>query len=249
MTHKGPISDELLNAFVDNQLDADEKSRLLEAVNRDPELGRRACELKQMREMIHHAYENPPMPPHYGGYRRHGGGNWMQGAAAGVLLGIGGLLGWFAHTQVQNGEAQVQAMYLDTEKAFQRAGLTVNEALQINRKFLLHISSADPVKIAQALDTAEQLLSNAGSNIDLEIIANAGGLGLLRADVSPFADRVRDLQVRFHSIAFLACQNAINRLQREWHIKADLLPGTRITPSAQEQILNRLREGWVYISV
>jgi len=242
------ISDEHLNAFVDGQLDKDEKSRILGAINNDGELSRRACELRRLRELVQHAYDAPPPPPQRltNAVRAP---LWRQAIAAGLLLMLGAAVGWVGHAQQQ--PLNLNAMYLDEEKAFQTANL-IQAPVRGERKILLHISSSEPDKLERALDTAEQLLATYHSQnqpVELELVANAGGLDLLRADVSPFADRVQALQRQYDNLTFLACQTAMDRLRRERHITPDLLPEALITPNALDEILNRLQQGWMYISV
>lgn len=243
------ISDEHLNAFVDGQLDADEKSRILSAINEDEGLSRRTCEIRRLQDLVRHAYEHPPASP-----RRQrlnaGGRGWLQTAVAALLLAVGGALGWVSHAQ-QHQPPSLRAMYLDEEKAFQTAELD-KAPVRGERKILLHLSSAEPDKLEQALDTAEELLASyreLHQPVEIEVVANAGGLDLLRADVSPFADRVRELQRQYDNLTFLACQTAMNRLRRERHVSPDLLPEALITPNALEEILNRLQQGWMYVSV
>lgn len=243
------LSDEHLNAFIDGQLDTDEKSRILSAINADDDLSRRACELRRLRDLVQHAYETPPPAPKRRALNPAGPG-WRQAIAAALLLTIGGTLGWYSHAQ-QRQAPNLRAMYLDEEKAFQTAELD-QAPVQGERKILLHLSSDEPAKLEQALNTAEQLLASyrdLQQPVEIEVVANAGGLDLLRADVSPFADRVRELQRKYDNLTFLACQTAMTRLRREQHITPDLLPEALITPNALEEILNRLQQGWMYISV
>lgn len=242
------ISDEHLNAFVDGQLDADEKSRILGAINNDAELNHRACELRRLRELVHHAYDAPPPPPLRLSHTTRAP-LWRQAIAATLLLMLGGAIGWVGHAQQQ--PLNLKAMYLDEEKAFQTANL-IQAPVRGERKILLHISSDEPAKLERALDTAEQLLSTyqrLKQPVELELVANAGGLDLLRADVSPYADRVQALQRQYDNLTFLACQTALDRLRQEHHITPDLLPEALVTPNALDEILNRLQQGWMYISV
>ena len=247
MPGKYPISSEQLNALIDNQLDADEKSSILEAINQDPELNQRVSALRQVREMVKHGYDQVPAPTRRGAtHSDHGW--WTRGIAAGLLLGMGVLLGWHGFERDYGNESMLQVMYLDDDKAFQTADFNTTEAVRANKKFLLHISSEDPVRIEQALNTVERILSAEGNNTSLSVVANSGGLTLLRADVSPFAERVRELQLQFDTLTFLACRTAIDKLKQEQNIEVKLLPGVTTTPNALDEILTRLRQGWVYIS-
>ncbi|MBI5462364.1 MAG: hypothetical protein HY941_09285 [Gammaproteobacteria bacterium] len=244
------LSDEQLNACVDGQLDADEKSRILSALNADEDLGRRACELRRLHDLVQHAYATPPTPPVRKPLTTRGRG-WRQAAAAALLMTMGSIVGWIAHAR-QHQPLNIQAMYLDEEKAFQTSALEQAPVRGEEHKVLLHLSSAEPEKLERALDTAERLLSTyrrLDQPIEVELIANAGGLELLRADISPFAERVRAMQHQYDNLTFMACQTALDRLRRERHVSPDLLPEALITPNALEEILSRLQQGWVYISV
>jgi intracellular sulfur oxidation DsrE/DsrF family protein len=243
------FSDEQLNAFVDGQLDADEKSRILSALNGDDELNRRACELHRLHDLVQHAYDLPPSASIRQPVNTQRRG-WRQAVAATVMLAVGGTLGWVAHAR-QLQPLNLQAMYLDEEKAFQTSELD-QAPMQGEHKILLHLSSAEPEKLEHALTTVENLLKRyqqRAQPVEVELIANAGGLDLLRADISPYAKRVSALQRQYDNLTFVACQNAMDRLRRDTHQNPDLLPEALVTPNALEEILLRLQQGWVYISV
>lgn len=243
------LSDEQLNAFVDGQLGSDERSRMLSALSADEALGRRACELRRLRDLVQHAYTQPPAAPTKPApVKRHW--DWQRAVAAAMLLTIGVSLGWLAHAR-HSQPLHLQAMYLDEEKAFQTSALE-QTPLHGEKKILLHLSSAEPEKLEHALTTAENLLHRyrqLAQPVELEVIVNAGGLNLLRADTSPYAQRVSALQNTYDNLSFVACQTAMDRLRRETHQNPDLLPEALVTPNALEEILTRLQQGWVYISV
>ena len=55
-------SEEELNAFVDGQLNANDRARVLEALAHDAALQKRVAEIQQTRNLLRHTYENPPRP-------------------------------------------------------------------------------------------------------------------------------------------------------------------------------------------
>ena len=61
MMNNQNISDELLNSFVDNELDPDERGELFNEINRNDALKARVCELRGMKEMVKHAYHRQPV--------------------------------------------------------------------------------------------------------------------------------------------------------------------------------------------
>ena len=52
MIRREPLSDEYINAFIDGELDLDERQRFLQRLQEDPDLGRRVCELHTVRDML-----------------------------------------------------------------------------------------------------------------------------------------------------------------------------------------------------
>ncbi|MGA7800908.1 MAG: hypothetical protein WCC36_08860, partial [Gammaproteobacteria bacterium] len=174
----------------------------------------------------------------------------QRGLAAGLLLSVGVAGGWYGRRHVEHD--QLQAMFLDKNRTFETTALSNINQVAHTRKVILHISSANPKRIEEGLDMAERLLRTYKAKhekAELEVVANAGGLNLLRAGVSPFAGRVKRMQEQYANLAFMACQTAINKLKREKGVDVKLLPQALLTPSALEEILNRLQDGWVYIKV
>lgn len=244
-----PCSDEQLNAFVDNQLESHEKDQLFAALRNDEALSRQVCALQKVREAVQFAYETPPAPPLRPAHVvRHRRSFFLQSLVASMLVLGGGVLGWLLHDRLAATE--------DYKRLAASAFIARPEQLLAasqDTHAILHISSADARAMERLLDDAELLLTRFAQNkrkLTLEVIANSSGLELLRADTSPYARRIAELQERFpDSITFLACLQTVQRLWQEEHIEVQLLPGAKVTPSALEQILLRLRQGWAYLRV
>lgn len=92
MTQEKRLSDEFLNAFVDNQLAAEEKSRTYIEISRDESLNRQVCELRKLHDLVQLAYYDLPVPP----TRRQPAARTRRlrfGIAASVVLAVGIALG------------------------------------------------------------------------------------------------------------------------------------------------------------
>lgn len=90
------LSSEFLNAYVDGQLDPEEKSRAFVEIGRDEAIGREVCELHKLHELVRFAYTDLPTPPSrtLPSSGRHRAG---LGLAAGVALVVGVVIGWVLH--------------------------------------------------------------------------------------------------------------------------------------------------------
>ena len=249
------FSDERLNAFIDGELDSTEKNDVFETLNNDNSLRREACELRQLSELFRHAYDSPPGIEKYRKIENKRMDPWRRAAAAMLLVGVGATLGWFGHQQPNQGNASsMSAMYWDEHNAFQNTDLSQVTSGQSSKKIIVHLNTSSAARFEKALDTAEQLMktySDSDMGAEIEVVANASAIKMLRTGYSPYADRVRELQDRYLNLTFLACKDAMDHVRELEDLDTDvtLLPDVDVTPSALEHILNRLSEGWVYLNV
>jgi len=115
-------------------------------------------------------------------------------------------------------------------------------------RVLLHIASASDVKFAHTLDQATHLLSRYGNRgLVVEVVVNGGALALLQAGDNPYAKRVHTLLRQYPNLHIVACGTAIRYLKSQG-FPIDLMHQVRVAPSAIEEIVKRLREGWVYVN-
>ncbi len=248
MINNHNISDEYLNSFVDNELALDEQSEIFNAIGKDEILKQRVCELRGLKEMVQHAYRQPPTHNRSPINKIR---SWWQplfqkmpslaACMSLVLLGWGS--GWLMFT------GPLTTNTFKTMGLFQAS--QVNEHSEEPGNFIVHVSNSNPVRLKTALDETENLLAaykRENRQVQVEIIAASSGMNLLRSDVSPFAKRIALMQSKYPNLDFLACSQTISKLQQKG-ITVQLLPHTGIAPSAVEQINKRLLEGWDYVRV
>jgi intracellular sulfur oxidation DsrE/DsrF family protein len=229
------VSDEILNAYIDNELDPTEHAALLDRAALDSSLRSRACELWQLKQMVRGAYPLPQKKEAPTGRRgKPTLLHWPHALAASLLLALGSISGWFAHGRI------------DTERQL----VSQIDAIRAEGgRVVLHLFSDEPARMEAALRTAEQLASardNAGQPFRVEFIANGPGLHLLRTGGSPYADRVAALRQHHANLRLIACQEAMERM-RGLGINVTLLPGVEEAPSAESELAARLTQGWRYI--
>ncbi len=243
MNQDQTLSDEFLNAFVDDQLDPAEKSRAFELIEQDETLKARVCELRGLKARVQHAYLNPPPPSRSATKSWLSGAPYQQALAASLLLVIGSLSGWFAHNWTSYGSDREMMRLL---QAVQRNDLGADP-----HKLMIHVGNANPVRLATALDEAENLLASsqrANRPMQVEIIANGGGLELLRAGASPYARRIALMREKYPNLELTACGQTLRNLRAKG-VDVRLLPNTGVAPSAVDEITLRLKQGWGYIKV
>lgn len=233
MNEKRIFSDELLNAFVDRQLDARECDEILAAMGNDVELTQRVCALRSTKELVRHAYGNVPAAGR-GSDRRLA--LWGGALAASVALVVGALAGWLGH-QAATAAEKPGAMAAWSDRLF------ATEPARI----LIHLDSAQAEQMDAALDLAEAYLAKAGS-AQVEVIANHRGLELLRVDTTPYAARIAELKSHHAQVGFVACGQTIARLQGVG-IEVELVPEAAVARTAIEHVAERVQQGWTYLKI
>lgn len=244
MMDKKTISEEYLNSFVDNQLESAEKMQVFDSINQDENLKVRVCDLRSLKEIVKHAYDQPPG---FSKVTRNSTRLWtarLQPLAASILLLIGGMAGWLSHSWTVNERAQdVASVVQSTQRA--------DNIAADSRKIIIHVSNDNPMKLKAALDETESLLGSyqhAHQQLQLELIANQKGVNLLRADLSPYKARIASMQNKYPNLNFMVCGKTIHMLRNNGE-SVQLLPHTEIATSAADQINKRLHQGWGYIKI
>ncbi|MEW6513748.1 MAG: hypothetical protein AB1443_07080 [Pseudomonadota bacterium] len=229
------ISDEILGAYIDNELDAAERAEIQERLTTDSALRGRACELWQLKQMVRGAY---PLARQKDDKNRRGGkppgaNGWPHALAAALLVVVGATSGWLGNAKIEND----RQMDSQLEAIRSQGGRVV-----------LHLFSDEPARMEAALKLADQLASErdeAGRPFRVEFIANGPGLHLLRTGGSPYAARIEQLR-QHDNLRLVACRQAIARLQ-ERGLEVNLLPGVEEAVSAESELATRLTQGWRYV--
>ena len=235
MNRDDHFSEEQLNALVDGELDPEERSRVYNRSAREPELDKRICRQRKLKELVKYAYEDikqserVPVPP----LSRNG--LITRALVASLLLALGLVAGVAGH------------MWVD-ERSSGATGFVTNQAISNSDNYLLHVTSGDPEQMRAALEQARFLLDAAGEKrvTHVEIVANERGIDLLRSDVTLFAREIAELQEQ--DVVFYACSRTIERLHEEG-VEVMLVPNTRREYTALDRVVMRMQEGWKYLKV
>lgn len=242
MSEESRVSDEMLGAFVDGQVDGPEWARVAQAIEGDERLREEACRLRELKEMIRHSYPVPAPARRARG--RSTGPGWLALVAASLAFAVAG---WFGHAGLN------RPPMLDAASAYALSGdwhsLRSDWGSLQEGKVLVHVSSAGREALSAAVDEIEDLLREAAASkrqLQVEIVANGPGLDLLRADDAALAGRLAALRRQYPQLGFVACNQTIER-RRAAGQPVELVAGTVVAPSALHEVVERLRAGWIYV--
>jgi uncharacterized protein len=229
-----PISEELLNSFIDGQITDEERQEILNMLEQDKVLAARVCELQRIKQRVKLAFDQIP-PSNLPKTIIQKPNKMFQVAAAiaifclGIFLGNVGLKG--AHDK-----ASPQTVAVASNKSI--------------TKVLVHLTSSDSENGLNTLTNLEQMLldyRNSGQDVKVEVVANGHGIDLLRQGITPFAALIARLSAEYKNLSFAACKNTIDQMQITGDEEIDLIPQAKLIDSGIVEVIKRQQEGWTYI--
>lgn len=235
-----------LQAYVDDELAPSDRSEFLQQLIYDEQLRTRVCELHRTKELVRQAFIEPPPPP-LRQHARRSFAPWRKRiasvAAVCALMALSFAGGLYANGS-QHGSASLEA----TLASLGAVGLQKTAYSSSPNRVLLHIASENNIKFAHTLEQAAHLLKTyRAQGLIVEVVVNGGALNMLQSGNNPYARRVHTLMKEYPNLHIVACGTGIGYLKSRG-FPIDLMRQVRVAPSAVEEIVKRLREGWVYIN-
>ena len=220
-----------LNAFVDRELDPEQERSVLTAMELNPAVRDRVHGLRRAKDWMRVGFGDAQFRPAAASPTRRSYGGFRPGIAASMIAltfaASGGLLGHIC------GERQ-SALMVKAENP---------------EHIVLHIDNSTPDTFETVLDYAEGFLAeHRARGTEVEVVANAGGVDLMRVGGSPYEERVRSLGRRYQNLHFLACANAIRSLRKQG-IRVNVLDHVNAEETAIDHIVGRIRNGWRYVKL
>ena len=229
-------SDEKLQLFVDDEMNSSDRAEFMEAISNNDELSNRVCEIIQLKDALRLAYSEPPKSAHGTSHQDTAfqSRGWLNAAAAVLLLAVGTLGGWTLYPQFGTSN--------------EPASMAVAENQE---NIILHISKSDPEQFTAALDYAEKFLTeHQAQGHQIDVVAHAGGLDMMRADASPIKEQIVAMMDKYDNVHFIACAGAIKMYTKKNGVAPVIIQGVGTDYTAFDHIVGRLQGGgWKYIKV
>ena len=244
--HYDSLSDETLNALVDNEFPASERADLLAYLQTDEASRQRVCEINHLKDRVKTAYSDIPQPVQ--GVETKAAKRSKYSMVAGlffasVILG----LAFLGVNSSHNTEAQ-RIVMLDPEGRGQKLSQNTSDEMRV----IFHVSNTTRFNADELLDDIESLLQQSiqdNQQVRVEVVAHAAGLDLLRERLSTAKPRIAAMSNQYPELTFVACLNTVARLKREKGIDVKLISEAVSTRSGVAHVVMRQQQGWLYIQV
>jgi len=249
MTTGSKYTREEICAYIDGEMTEEHVDRIEQAMLHNARLRDDINVMREIRGLYRSAYRNTDTKTSIVKRinRAHNLPASFLAIAASLLIVVGLSAGWLLQSP-----AIIQPATSDNLKSFYSLQEFVHASVNDKTTNAILRIEKNPAQLIATLDDIEQLLLKYEQNnrtLNLEIIVHSSALNILRADITPAGQRIKDLMTRYDNLTFLACNKTIRRLKEDKGIEVTLLPGVEVVPSALEQVLKRIQEKWVYVDV
>jgi uncharacterized protein len=235
------VSDEMINAYIDNELDPKDTQFIDVQMKNDAVLQHRIEQLQELKVKIRNSYASvhPPVQEQ----SKVNCKNYLipAGIAASIALVIGLTTGWYTHGSIN----------INTADSSYLLGVKLEDLKPQDNKIIIHLAQNDISLFDRALTKAETLLAHFDTlhqQGKVHILANAYGIDLLRSGKTPYQERIIKMMKKYDNVEFVACENTIKRLKSSGK-NIDLLPGVKVNGPVINEIISGLQNGWTYISI
>lgn len=235
------ISKEMINAYIDNELDAKDTQFIDLEMKKDAALQHKIEQLHDLKLKIKASYASVHSPIHHEVSASHSNHLIPASMATSIILLAGLVTGWYTHTYINT--SMTESNYL--------LGVKLEQLKPQDNKIIIHLSQNGTVLFDKALTKAETLLAyydTLQQQGQVHILANSYGMDLLRSGKTPYQERIILMMERYDNVEFVACKNTIKRLKSAGET-IDLLPGVKVHGPVINEIVSSLKNGWTYINI
>lgn len=123
-------------------------------------------------------------------------------------------------------------------------------AAKAGHRIVYQISGNDPQAMQHALssvDNAIKLYRARGEAVTVEIVANGGGVHMMRADTTPVAPMLRYIRETYPDLVLTACGTTKTIMEKNEGKAVTLLEGVRVVPAGIVRVVELQEQGYAYV--
>lgn len=247
MKDRFPQSKEMLNAFVDDELDEKERQDIINDQVEDQTLAETICEIRIIKDMVRAARPNSEMikinasvPP------QHYFGKWFVAASLVMVLFS------FSASTVLDINSETVIAYSKPASYSDVSDLIYAQQEPQVLKLVLHLTVSDDKAAMKLFNQIDELLeySNANSrHVQVQVVASGQGVRILQQGESRYQDRIKQISTQYDSIEFVACQRSMSKLANNKNLAIRIVPEVLVTNSGPDLIKRRQKQGWATIII
>ncbi len=250
-----PLSDEMLNAYIDGEIDGIELERIIAQEATDKEFAATICEMRKLKNLVQAA--RAPEPEKNSSYilnkcksNKHLYRNrrklYSKYFAASFFILI--LLAASSYIDFLDPhlDSMSASVFLDENSLLVAANNTQNLEL------LMHFKSRDVKDADKLLSVLESALIKSrekNNNLRVEVVVSGPGLHLLQKTSLSQGNKIRLLQKKYQNLTFLACAKTLQKVKMKSEKDVQIIEEAIMVASGPEWVNKRKARGWSYFVI
>ena len=248
MKEQNQYSDEHISAYIDGELDNEERARLLFDEQQDTKLAQRISDSRTLKEKVQLAYldvSSQAMTKKPFSCAKFVNSRRALVAGISALIITAALL---IPTVTNNHDITLASILIKTTEAV--SSDEISTLVGNNKRVVINLSRYQPESFDTTIDHIEALLSqhNNDKSFSVEIVANKNGLKALDTRMSVHAERILLLAKNYNNLDIVACAKSMANLADSGD-PIKLMKDILVSPSAAEQVAKRMSDGWIFLKL
>jgi uncharacterized protein len=131
-----------------------------------------------------------------------------------------------------------------------RTAVAYEKSSEKHHKLALHVDVNDPEVMKLAFNNARnahELYKESGEDLAVEIVAYSQGLHMLRDDTSPVKAEIKALREKVPQVAFGACNNTKQGMEKREGKTIVLIPEATLVPAGVVRLVELQELGYKYL--
>ncbi|VAW93686.1 hypothetical protein MNBD_GAMMA21-3047 [hydrothermal vent metagenome] len=245
------VSDEMLNAFVDDELEGDDREHIIKLEEIHPEINRAINEKRRLKFLIKTArFQEQPISST--SVRQKCMSFSSKTIAASFILV---LVFFTAYLMPDRNQLTPDSIVKYSPNSSYRNTTNLIQAFRANevKKIIFHLNTADSNVSMKLLNDVEVLVIAAkqnGHRPNIEIIATGQGINILTTKTKEsIVNIIESIQEQQSGVNFIVCGLSLNKLQHTENNRLVLLQKTMLVASGKKWIKQRKKQGWSYMVI
>jgi uncharacterized protein len=117
-------------------------------------------------------------------------------------------------------------------------------------RLAIHVDQSDIAQMNLALGNASNVFEHyksRGEQVEIEIVTYSQGLHMLREDTSPVKERIANFRKSMPNVAFKACGNTMDTMERNEGHPIRLLPQIDVVQAGVTRLIELSEQGWTIV--
>ena len=120
----------------------------------------------------------------------------------------------------------------------------------LSHRLVYHVGSNDPAAMQHALSSADNAIKayrSRGEAVTVEIVANGGGVHMMRADTTPVGSMLRYMREAYPDLVLTACGNTQSIMEAREGRTLAFVDGVRVVPAGIVRLIELQEQGYAYV--